>query len=64
MTSKVQPAAELTAVKRKSMRNALVPGRRPRKSVLSEKKIERQWLICLSEAKYCKQRVLDLTVDS
>ena len=50
--------AHLTAVKRKSMRNTLVPGRRPRKfpapkfnwnhcrTGVTRKKIERQWWIC------------------
>ena len=32
--------------------------------VLREKKIERQWLIWLSEAKYCKRKVFVLAVDS
>ena len=32
--------------------------------VLREKKTERQWLICVSEAKYFKRKVFVLTVDS
>ena len=32
--------------------------------VLRERKIERQWLIRQSEAKYCKRKVLVLTADS
>ena len=58
------------------MRNQLVPvaGREnfPRQNLIEiiaepvsrEKKIERQWLICYSEAKYCKRKVFVLTVDS